>query len=67
MTVGFVEEKEGANVGVQENALGLGKVAEDLESPAKTVISYCRYREEMNPIYSVKRTKRPKADLPACK
>ena len=46
-TVGFVDEKEGVNVGVKGNALGFGKVAEDLESSAKTVVSYRRYEKKI--------------------
>ena len=39
LTVSFVYEKERADVSVQEKALGLGKVADYVESLAKTVIS----------------------------
>jgi len=33
-------------VGMQENALRLGKVAKYVESPAKTVVSYRCYRKK---------------------
>ena len=33
-------------MGVQENALGLVKVVEYIESSVKTVVSYRRYRKE---------------------
>ena len=33
-------------MGMQESALGLGKVAEYVDSPAKTVVSYRRHRKE---------------------
>ena len=39
LTVGFVYEKERVDVSVQEQSLGLGKVADYVESLAKTVIS----------------------------
>ena len=35
-------------MGVQEDALGLGKVVKYIESSAKTVVSYRRYRKNMN-------------------
>ena len=46
LTIGVFEEKERVNVGVQENALGLGKVAEYVDSSAKTLVNYRRYRKE---------------------
>ena len=33
-------------MGVQETMLGLGKVAKYVESSAKTVVSYRRYKKE---------------------
>ena len=37
---------ERENVGAQENVLGLGKVSKDVESSAKTVVSYRGHRKE---------------------
>lgn len=46
LNVGFVWEKERANVGVQENALRRGKAGEFVESSANIVVSYhCRRKE----------------------
>ena len=45
VAVDTVWEKQ-ANVGTEEDALGLGKVAECRELFAKTTVSYRRYRKE---------------------
>ena len=49
MVVDIVKEKKQANLGVQENTLGLGKVAEYVEPAEKQSLAmYRRYKIKKN-------------------
>ena len=54
-------------MGLQENALELGKVAGYVESLRKQSLATVFIEKIVNLTYSVKRTKGPKTDLPPCK